>query len=188
MSEHHNLINNKQIAFDRLLSQKTSDFDSQNIEHLVAALITITPEAFKTAMDIIREDSLLQAKIADYMHKTALKTINSNDEMTNKVLDNGSANSAIIREIMKRPDLTFDQIEMCFAELRFYAQEMSEAQSKSQIVNERVFQQEQDNLKEISKDSAGKRSIATNFIVGLGGFALGAVLSPYIKKLLSNSR
>ena len=188
MSEHHNLIDNKQIALDRLMSQETLDFDSQNVEHLVAALITITPDAFKAAMDTIREDSQLQAKIADYMHKTAVKTINSNDDMTSKILENGSANSAIIREIMKRPDLTFDQIEMCLAQLRFYAQEMSDAHSKSQVINERVFQIEQDNLKGISKNSANKSKRATHFIAGLGGFALGVVLSPFIKKLLSNSR
>lgn len=182
------LSNNEQKVIGSVLSKETSGFSDNDIAVLAGAFLKAAPEILKKAMAIIHEDIKLQAEIARYLHESAVKTIDSNDDLTRRVLENGSANSEVIRELLKKPDLSAEQMELCFSELRFYAQEMNEAKTETQRLNESILHNEQEIDRDISSSSKNRRDAAVNVTYAVGGATLGLIIAPFIWKLLKNVR
>lgn len=97
------LQKDEQTILDTVLSGKAKDLNKKDIPYFVAALLKTTSEIAQIALEIIRDDNKLQAEINKYLHESAIKTIDSNDDMTRIILENGTANSEVIRELLRNP-------------------------------------------------------------------------------------
>ena len=183
------LCNSEKTALNNVAAGKTSGYSDQDVQALVGALIKAAPDIFKKVLAIIHDDVKLQKAIVTQFHATALRTININDEMTRKVLDDGNKNSELIRELIKRPNQTFEQTEALLIELRFYFSEMQLAASETQKMNERALQNEHAVVQAASASSRNRRNLAIGITGGVAvGGTVGYILRPFIEALINNTR
>lgn len=179
------LSNNEETILNKVAAGRTSGLSEKEVQELVGALIKAAPDIFKKVLAIIHDDVKLQKDIVNHFHATALKTIDTNNKMTREILENGSQNSEIIRELIRMPNQTYEQTEALLIELRFYFEEMQKAATETQIRNERVQQNEH----AIAQSASARSSRNRNLAIGTGAvavFSLGMILRPFLDSLIHN--
>lgn len=167
------LTQNESLVLGKVLSSGTATIQSPDqIDLLVQGMLKVSEATFNHVMDVVKEDRTLCKSIAKRMSDLADALIEGNNAATQSVLDTYQANSDAIRQFINNPTDANISISECFAELRYYAEQMYKIQQEARNVNQEATRRSAETNTVVLERNKRNRNIALGAGLTFGGAAL----------------
>ena len=145
----------------------------EHTDVFIQQLIEAAPELFQQAIDVAKQDAKLRADVFTKISREVHDASKANDEQSQKVIDDASANNELIRrvigKILEDGEISPAEFEYLFTDLRYFHNEIKETQREAQAARERMLLVEKE-----AAERAAKKSGYGGLVAGaIGGFIAG---------------
>lgn len=131
-----------------LVKTGSTDLARNHMDIFAHQLLEAAPELFQQALDIAKQDAAFRADVFTKLSREVHDAIKANDAMSQKVLDDASANNELIWKMIGRfledGQISSAEFELLVADLRYYHNDMKETRRMAQAEREKMLRAEKE--------------------------------------------
>ncbi len=150
-----------------MVETESTDLARDNMDIFIQQMLEAAPGLFQQALDIAKQSAEFRADVFTKLSREIHDATKANDAMGQKVIDDAYQNNELTRKIivtmLADGQISPEELEFLFRDLRFYHNEMKEMKRETQAERERMLKQE----KEAAEMAAEQN--------GIGGYMAGAI-------------